>query len=80
MRVSVTSETLISFDLEVETVAGVLRLDGGEWELSQDGERQWVAAGRVHWTKAIGHALALMQEQARNAEVANTDRRFRQQK
>lgn len=59
MKIEITAETSLAFDLTVDGVGYVLNMSGGEWRLSRIGDWQrHIGYGRIHWTSALARALA----------------------
>ena len=53
MKISIETETTLSFAIVVDDVVHILKLKGGEW-LYDD---RWIAQGRVSWQDALYRAL-----------------------
>lgn len=62
MRISIESDTLISFEISLDEKQAFLRLHGGEWVLSVSGEVRFIAKGRVEWEEALKRALKKIKE------------------
>lgn len=65
MRINVTSETTLSFDVEVDgdqKAEGILRMDGGSWYLDRNQGREFIGMGRISWVDALARALVRLSE------------------
>jgi hypothetical protein len=52
----------VSFDLKLNGVQHVVRMNGGVWELLNDGGIRHLTRGTAHWTVALRLAIEMIEK------------------